>query len=144
MKKKLLYELKIEVPDIIPPTVNSLYGYNPKIKRRYKEKHAYEFEKEFISYLNLFYSIKKKEFNKKISNKEVFLNVDYQLFCKYDRIYTKKNKIKKFDISNRTKVLEDALFKWIGLDDKYCFKYSHEKISHDFDKIVINIFFYEM
>lgn len=50
-----------------------------------------------------------------------------------------KNRYKRVDVSNRVKLLEDALFEALGVDDCLVFKLTVEKIDSDDEYVHINL-----
>ena len=50
-----------------------------------------------------------------------------------------KNRYKRVDVSNRVKLLEDALFEALGVDDCLVFKLTVEKIDSDNEYVHINL-----
>lgn len=50
-----------------------------------------------------------------------------------------KNRYKRVDVSNRVKLLEDALFEALGIDDCLVFKLNVEKIDSDDEHVHINL-----
>jgi len=55
--------------------------------------------------------------------------VERQFMLHRSTIWTKKNTVKKFDVTNRIKALDDEISKLIGLDDSHIWGGSEEKIE---------------
>lgn len=68
------------------------------------------------------------------STGQVFaLKVEAYVCLKRDRVLTEDNKPQQVDSSNFMKSLEDNLFKILGIDDRYVFPISIEKVWIDDD-----------
>ena len=50
-----------------------------------------------------------------------------------------KNRYKRVDVSNRVKLLEDALFEALGVDDSLVFRLVVEKINSDDERVHVNL-----
>jgi Holliday junction resolvase RusA-like endonuclease len=116
----------IEIP-FKTPSVNHLY-FNWQ-NRRILTKEARNLKKEIKEIVD-------KSFFKKESLEGEELEVEVEI---YENWYTKKNKVKRKDISNREKFLIDAVFDVLGLEDKFIFKHTMKKIQSQTEKAIINI-----
>ena len=52
-----------------------------------------------------------------------------QFNLNHDMMYTKDGRVKRMDVSNLIKSAEDAIMDLIGLDDKFVFKVTCEKVA---------------
>jgi len=116
----------IEIP-FKTPSVNHLY-FNWQ-NRRILTKEARNLKKEIKEIVD-------KSFFKKESLEGEELEVEVEI---YENWYTKKNKVKRKDVSNREKFLIDAVFDVLGLEDKFIFKHTMKKIQSQTEKAIINI-----
>lgn len=60
-------------------------------------------------------------------NKELELEFHSIFYFRHSDIYTKKNKIKKCDLTNRIKSCHDTVCKMLGLDDSQIFRSVEDK-----------------
>jgi len=71
----------------------------------------------------------------------------YELHLKFyftfKDLFTKKNEIKRLDVSNRIKLIEDQLAEHLGIDDRYFFKVTAEKILGDDRSVDAEVIDYE-
>lgn len=59
------------------------------------------------------------------------LRFSRHFYFPYSRIFTKDHRVKKFDVTNRTKALDDCISTIIGIDDRYIFEsYSEKHIAN--------------
>ncbi len=84
----------------------------------------------------------------------VSFSASYDFHCKEKKIYTKSRDLKKFDVSNLIKSVEDSICDYLGIDDSKCYKIESEKhilSDADLDKVLeveaeyklsINLVFY--
>lgn len=56
-----------------------------------------------------------------------FFHINYVFNFPHTRIFSQKNTVKKIDVTNRIKPVEDAIFKILGLDDSLVFSGSFSK-----------------
>lgn len=61
------------------------------------------------------------------------VKADYFFVFKRERLYCKDGRVKKLDSSNRIKAVQDCLFNILGLDDKFVFAGSFEKLSGELE-----------
>lgn len=121
----------------IPPTVNKCYPSN-KQGRRFKSKDL----SQFCNVADI-WSLRQKKalkdiyqhFNKLIHN-NYWIEVNMYIHVNYNKIYTKKGKLKKIDASNRIKPAHDKLSELIDIDDKYFSVGKSEFILSDKEQIV--------
>lgn len=87
----------------------------------------------------------KKTISKIVSrcNKEIVINekttklkVIYEI---YEDWYTKQAKVKRKDIDNRIKFLQDAIFDALEVDDKYIFESINRKMQSNEEFSIIKI-----
>jgi Holliday junction resolvase RusA-like endonuclease len=125
MTGELVYSAKI---DLIPPTTNNLY-ITTKAGRRYPNP-------KFAS-LN----VKIADSLPKVALNPAWYALRISLFTS---IYTKTGKnharVKKFDASNRIKLLEDELSTAVGLDDMFFKSVTIEKYNSTEDWTFIELF----
>ena len=84
---------------------------------------------------------KYKELLFEVMNDEsgMMLKVDFFFVFKRERLWTKDNRPKKLDASNRIKAASDQLAKFFGIDDKVFFSVSSEKVSGENECAIIFI-----
>lgn len=99
----------------ICPSLNQCYATNFKTGRRFPSKALGEFKKEFKKL-----SPPHSGEISAIQGKRLCLIIE--MWMKRERIYCKNGKIKKMDVSNRIKPLEDAISDLIGIDDSQFFR----------------------
>ena len=58
------------------------------------------------------------------------LHIDRRFYFPRSRLFTKQDKPKKIDVSNRIKAVDDAISKLIGIDDKLFFSATTKKYAH--------------
>ena len=68
--------------------------------------------------------------------KETKLNVTVDI---YENWLTKKGLVARKDIANREKFLIDSVFQALGIDDKFIFKHTMNKIQSKTEKAIIKI-----
>ncbi len=108
---------------LLPPSMNAIYGYNPMTKRRYLNSKGRTFKaqcKLFVPPIEL----------------EAQTPVKIQ-FSLYGNWFYKNGNIKKHDGQNLSKILYDAIFEKVGVDDCCLWKWSGEKIQSDESKTVV-------
>ena len=106
------------------PTINHLYWHRGNMKIITKE--AKELREQ----------IKKIVHSQPMSLKLTKLEVKIKI---YENWYTKKGEIKRKDVSNREKFLIDSVFDALGIDDKFIFKSTMEKIQSEEEESIIEI-----
>lgn len=127
-----------------PPSVNNMYESHikyvttkkgRKIPKTYRRR-SVELE-AFYEKCYLFKAQNRANFdiiinqvNNWISSGKV-LKLDITLIVEQSRIFTQKGIPKQFDSDNRIKGSSDGLSKILGIDDKYIFSVSIEKVSCD-------------
>ncbi len=116
-------QITITLP--MPPSVNQAYAGKA---RRFKSKQYKDWEKLCTTY-------PQKKHTFKYTGKG--LELHYKFFSKW---YNKDESVKKKDVSNYVKLTEDMLCKIIdGLDDKYVWKFSAEKIHSGREEVEVTI-----
>jgi|688.fasta_scaffold08687_4 Holliday junction resolvase RusA-like endonuclease len=95
-----------------PPSVNSLYVTDFRTKRRFKSKEGRQFQTDMhlwaldhIDQIKLF-------------TKGPCYKLRLTFFIAKDKLLTKDDRLKKLDVSNRVKPIEDALCNLLEIDDK--------------------------
>ncbi|MFI5405196.1 MAG: RusA family crossover junction endodeoxyribonuclease [Nitrososphaerales archaeon] len=108
----------------IPPSVNHMYRTLPNY-RRCKTKYLLDFEKDF----ELWVLLNKEAIN--TARKEIkdskYLKLDLRFYLKRPTLFCLNNTVKKMDISNRIKAVEDAVSNLLGIDDSLFFQVSASK-----------------
>lgn len=111
----------------MPPTANR--QVMPSRGRLIKTNAARHFDTMIAQYrMANFRAI--EEISNKVTKliKDGFLLQAHYLFCfPKDRLFTKKNEIKRLDSTNRLKSAEDAVSKILNIDDKYFIKNTTER-----------------
>lgn len=114
------------------PTINHLYWHRGNIKIMKSE--AKLLREKIISEIQ----IQCEENNYRpqdLLDKKLVLTVEI-----YENWFTKKNDIKRKDLSNREKFLCDCLFEALGLDDKLIWEHTMRKkqeINPDKEKVLV-------
>jgi len=111
----------------MPPSVNALYATNFKTGRRFKSK-------KYIEWVQLAKTYKNSTFT--IIPDEKVLELSMKFYSKW---YNLNDTIKKKDLSNYFKALEDYLGEIIkGFDDSMIFRYKQiDKIHSDREEVEI-------
>lgn len=111
----------------IPPSYNKHLNINYNFREVYLSREAKQFK-------NL---IKMSIPPATISTLNVYsMEVEYHSNFKY-----KNGKNKKIDLQNMDKLLIDAIFEKLGVDDSYLWQLNHKKIQNDtenYTKVIIN------
>jgi Holliday junction resolvase RusA-like endonuclease len=116
--------MKIIIP-FKTPTINHLYWHRGNMKIMTKEaKMIREKIKSICSNLD---SSELKE--KKL---RVYIEI-------YENWKTKKGEVKRIDVLNREKFLNDSIFEAIGIDDKFIFEQTFRKVQSNSEKAIIDI-----
>jgi Holliday junction resolvase RusA-like endonuclease len=129
----------------LPVSLNSSYATNFKTGRRFKSKKLSDFKKDFTQ--NASVNVWSREFEtkatilnfvKEIQEKPLVLTI--QMYMLKDKLYTKKGTIKKMDVDNKIKCVQDAVCKMLGIDDSQIFRVVAEKrITKSNEKTIINL-----
>ena len=110
------------------PTTNHIYGQT-RFGGRYLKKKA----KQLKSSITLISKTKKHNW----INRKTKLKATWYYYGSW---YTKKGEIRKKDLTNITKLLEDGVFEGLGLDDSQVFeqvKYKIDDSSYEGFKVVL-------
>jgi Holliday junction resolvase RusA-like endonuclease len=108
----------------IPPSVNRAYRNVPGVGRvASKELRAYKDEMQIWGFKN---QVELQRIRPKIEGRIISLDFSYYLLEK--SIFTKAHVPKRYDVSNRIKIIEDSLCELLLVDDKFVFYVSAEKI----------------
>lgn len=131
----------IMIPDFpLPPSMNELYSNVPGVGRvATKELKEYRNTVAKWSFANakyrqLFEKIRDEEWN----DAQIF-KIDTYFIFKHSRIWTKDNKPKRLDASNRIKACHDYLCDFLGIDDKQIWNCSVEKVSGEKEGVIVLI-----
>jgi hypothetical protein len=121
--------MEITIP-IKTPSINHLYGRN-QWGSVYLKTEAKKLKKEIEESIHKSLGYSFEEI------KNVKLKVVTRIF---ENWFTKEGNVKRVDVGNREKFLIDTVFEALGLDDKFIFEHTMEKIQSETDeKAVINI-----
>lgn len=126
----------------IPPSANAQYATilrNGKT-RRVPSKEMRDYDKVFeIWVLQNKHSL--NEARKQIIEWNSPLEVAFFLVLKRDKILTKDGRMKKLDVSNRSKSLHDKLAGALGIDDCYFISCPMEKVLADIcsEQVIVSI-----
>lgn len=104
--------------NIFPPSLNQLYSTN-----RYGKRVLSKVGIDFKTTCDVLIRIKNLN-SIGLRNNKLKLELDF-----FYPWLTKKKKIAKADLSNRIKVIEDAIFKALGLDDSLVFVIVCNKVT---------------
>jgi Holliday junction resolvase RusA-like endonuclease len=117
-------EMKIIIP-FRTPTINHMYWHRGNIKIMTTEAKKIRADiNEIVCKLN----------SKKLQGKQLKVIIDI-----YEDWKTKKGELKKKDVLNREKFLNDSVFESLGIDDKFIFEQTFRKIQSNEEKSVIEI-----
>lgn len=116
----------------IPPSANAMYATFTKHgkTRRIPSKELREYAKVFEIWV-LQNKASLNEARKTIIEWNMPLEVSFFLVLKRDKLLTKDGRMKKLDVSNRSKSLHDKLGDALGIDDCYFVSCPMEKIIAD-------------
>lgn len=112
----------------IPPSENKIYRNVLRVGRVYT-KEALAYKKAFQSFA-LANHIAIKNFNKEVSQSEPLILVMKYTFHR-SRLFTKKDTIKRLDLTNYQKILLDCISKDCGIDDSRYFEVTLTKQASD-------------
>jgi len=119
----------------MPPQSNNMY-VGARLGRRFPSKQLTAFKSQ-IQLIKL--GMKLDEDQKGF--KTQFINIPIKLHRKfyfhYSSVFTKKNTVKRMDVSNRIKACDDALEVLFGIDDAYVFFASEEKCISTTDEAFV-------
>lgn len=96
----------------MPPSVNGIYVNNPKTRGRFKSAAGKAFDSEIEGY-RLVHSHTLRQFRR-----GTLYRVRLTFFLPLEKLMTKDGAVKKLDVSNRIKPIEDAICKLLDIDDK--------------------------
>lgn len=97
-------------------SINQAYkniGFRGRAKSQKYNDYIAEFNAWAILYRRDLTSCRELLKKRKIGNIHLYLDFYFET----DQLYTKKRKLKKLDVSNRLKVVEDLLCEYLGIDD---------------------------
>jgi len=117
-------DLSIEV-NSIPISVNKMYGQNGR--RRFLTKEASNFK----NLIKNIYFLKYRN----IVIKKIPLYFSIKVYSKF----INNGKVKRVDVDNYLKICQDAFFEAGGIDDKWVFGVSAEKINSEETKTLISL-----
>jgi len=120
-----------------PPSGNQMY---PGKIRRYPSKELKQFKQD----MELWAALNKKDLDKKSTEfcKQLaggkVVRISRFFFYPYDRIYTKDGRIKKNDVTNRIKAIDDSITDLMGIDDSLIWEGAEFKcIADDAAHVVV-------
>jgi len=122
----------------MPPTLNKAYATFKRggSVRRVPSKYLTAYKAKF-----LFWSMRNPD-TRNIGGERI-LELKLKFYFQHQDLYTKKNEVKRLDVTNRIKIIEDQLAQHIGIDDRYFFKVTAEKILGDHQYVNAEITEYE-
>jgi len=126
----------------VPPTVNNAY-INFRGGRRASQSHTdfkLECQKWALGHYRELHRIRPL-----VSGKILAMGYSYHL--QRSRLYTKKGGIKRFDVSNRIKLLEDSMCRMIQVDDSHVWVLKASKVEvarRIQEQVVITIWAHEI
>ena len=128
----------VDVETPMPPTLNKSYINTNKGRRL--TTHAKK-TKETITKVVALYLLKNDINTSKLKNSKLFLRVDFYFKNVENKGWPKKakNRYKKNDISNRLKLLEDAVSDAVGIDDSNTFEITLTKNQHRQEKCHVQL-----
>lgn len=108
-----------------PPTVNGMYGsaWSKKKKKHVRFKKDSFFDTEMTAYMYN-HNIKLNNIREKIKqyiNEGYCLEVERWFFFPKGKLFTKKRTLKKIDVTNRIKALDDKVTEMLWVDDNIIF-----------------------
>jgi Holliday junction resolvase RusA-like endonuclease len=110
----------------VPPSANALYVNLRFNNGRHVSQGYADFKRMMAAYgfdkRNIIKGIKAKVEGK-------YLAMNYEYYLRRPTIFTTKNKIKKYDVSNRVKGLEDSIFGLLDADDSQVWILKARKIE---------------
>ena len=109
------------------PSINHLYGQHGY--RKFLKPEGREL-KEYIT------SIVTEQVKSIEYNPEAKLKVEVDI---YENWLTKKGLVARKDVANREKFLIDSVFQALGIDDKFIYKHTMNKVQSKTEKSVIKI-----
>lgn len=98
-----------------PPSVNNAYAYSKYKDRMVRSKAHCEYDKLFQTWRLNHYQVLRNAGNTLRGHR---LRLDLCFYCSTD---TAKGGVRKIDLSNRIKLIEDQLARSLGIDDSYIF-----------------------
>ena len=116
--------IQFKIP-FLPPSVNKAYGWDPVRKSPYLRKEAKMFKdqcKLFIPAVN--------------NLTDQLIKIDLEFWGNW---YYKNGRVKKHDGQNLTKILFDAIFEKLGIDDCYIWEWSGQKVQSTETATVVTI-----
>ena len=135
--RSVVHMIDVDLP--LPPSVNRAYA-TTRSGRRLLTSEGKLYKQSVRDIIGQRYSVVTPELTH-LGQKPLSLSVKI-----YTRVENKgwsdgkvKNRYKRVDISNRVKLLEDALFEALGVDDCLVFKLTVEKIDSDDEYVHINL-----
>jgi Holliday junction resolvase RusA-like endonuclease len=106
----------IILPNIpFPPSVNAAYAYSRYKDRLVRSKSHCSYEREFQVWRANHRQLLRDAGNALRGHR---LRLDLAFYCATD---TKSGDVRKLDVSNRIKLVEDQLSRALGIDDSYIF-----------------------
>lgn len=121
----------------IPVSTNQLY--KNRIGGRCKTDKYKEYEIEFSNWALFFRKQVKEAMDTLIKDDYCELSLKLTYYIPRSRLYTRAGSIKRYDLSNRVKAIEDKLFAVLGWDDSCVFKLVLEKVVSDRDCVDVEI-----
>lgn len=125
----------------MPPSSNHIYSTIYQTGRRAKTRDALQFESDFSKWalVNGYKLGVLKNHLQTFNKKNIKLKFERKFYFLKEKIYYKDGKIKKLDVSNYIKMIDDALAKAINIDDCHIFYGSEEKLVDAIQRVEVNI-----
>jgi Holliday junction resolvase RusA-like endonuclease len=121
-----------------PPSINEAYRNVPKVGRVSSAVlKEYKAEVERWRLANLTGLEAYKQMIAAEWGESPSFQIDAFLVCKPERIWTKQNKPKRFDVSNRIKCFEDQFCPLFGFDDRDVWSISMSKVMGERECVIV-------
>jgi Holliday junction resolvase RusA-like endonuclease len=119
----------------VPPSTNALYKNVGRRRAKTDEYKEYEFDCE-VWYCSNIKAVKRAI---KYLGDFPLLTIKLEYNLPKSKLFTKQAKVKKYDLSNRIKALEDQLFRLLERDDSCVFEIHATKYMSDLNNVNITI-----
>ena len=119
----------------VPPSTNGLYKNVGKRRARSEAYREYIHECDEWESLNAYAVSVARSAIENIN----LVSLELEFNLPQEKLFTKKGEVKRYDLSNRIKALEDQLFKMLGRDDSCVFEIKSVKYLSDLNSVNITI-----
>jgi Holliday junction resolvase RusA-like endonuclease len=123
----------------MPPSENCIYATSSHGRGRHYTKIAKEFQQDFKLWAWSQIHVRKNDMKQW---QKAGVIVEY--WFRYDRVYTKKNEIKKIDVTNFQKILFDCFTELTGIDDSIFFEVFLKKNVSTSPQEHVNMYLYKI